>query len=144
MAGTRFNDDFSICRTRAKGLWYYKNNSFEPSRYFHIKWVQDAVWVPTCPHMAPPNAPKSGLGCLLEQSWRPLGPSWRHLEASWKHLGASWTHLGASWPILVASWGVLGRFLTPPGGRRGRLHRDSLQDSSGFPLDVIMYILSIS
>ena len=105
-----FYEDFSIRRTREKGPWYYKNHSFEPSRYLQIKWVQDAVLVPTCPHMASQNAPNQVLEAswsLLEPSWGPLGPSWRHLEDSWRHLGASWTYLGASWPILEASWGLL-------------------------------------
>ena len=64
---TRFYTDFSIIGTHETAFWYYKNNSFEPSRYFHIKWVQDAVWVPTYPHMASQNAPKSGLGGVLER-----------------------------------------------------------------------------
>ena len=103
-----FYDDFSIRRTREKRFWYYKNNSFEPSRSFHIKLSQDAVLVPKYIHMASQNAPKSGLGGVLQPSWRPLGPSWKHHEASWGHLGASRTYLGASWAILEASWRRLG------------------------------------
>ena len=38
--------------------------------------------------------------------------------------GIYWTYLGVSRPILAASWNVLGRFLGPPGGRRGRIRRD--------------------
>ena len=85
-----------------------QNSSFEPSRSFHIKLGQDAVLVPKYIHMASQNAPKSGLGGVLEPSWRPLGPSWKHHEASWGHLGASRTYLGASWAILEASWRRLG------------------------------------
>ena len=104
----RFYQDFSIRRTRENRFWYYKNSSFEPSRPFHIKLGQDAVLLPKHIHMASQNAPKSGLGGVLEPSWRPLGPSWKHHEASWGHLGASRTYLGASWAILEASWRRLG------------------------------------
>ena len=77
-----FYDDFPIRRTREKGFRYYKNTSFEPSRYFHVKWVQDAVWVPTCPHMASKNPSKSRLGGVLEPLGAVLGASWAVLEAS--------------------------------------------------------------
>ena len=106
-----FNVKISINRTREKGLWYYKNSSSEPSGYFRRKVIQDAIFVPTCPHMASQNAPKTCLGGVLEPLGLvlgPLWPSWRHLEASWRHLGASWAYLGASWPILEASWRRLG------------------------------------
>ena len=61
--------------------------------------MQDAVWVPTCPHMASQNAPKSGLGGVLEPLGAVLGASWAVLEAAWAVLGPSWVvlegHLGA-------------------------------------------------
>ena len=101
----RFYQDFSIRRTREKRFWYYANRSFEPSRSFHIKLGQDAVLVPKYIHMASQNAPKSGLGGVLEPSWRPLGPSWKHHEAFRGDLRASRTYFGASLAILEASWG---------------------------------------
>ena len=59
-----------------------QNSSFEPSCYFHIKWVQDAVLVPTCRHMASQNAPNSGFGGVLQPLRVVLGASWAILEAS--------------------------------------------------------------
>ena len=77
-----FYVDFSIRRTREKGFRYYKIYTFEPSRYFHVKWVQDAVWVPTDPHVASQTAPKSSLGGVLEPLGAVLGASSAVLEAS--------------------------------------------------------------
>ena len=102
-----FYVNLSISRTRGKGLWYYKNSSSEPSGYFHRKLIQDAILVPTCPHMASQNAPKTRLGGVLGPLGPVLGASWPVLEASWALLEASWPILAPSWRILEASWGVL-------------------------------------
>ena len=78
----RFSLECSLIRTRAKALWYYKNNSFEPWREYYKKLHQDTIVEPTCPHIASQNAPKSCLGGV----WKPPGTFW----------GASWSVLRAS------------------------------------------------
>ena len=60
---------------------YYENNSFGPSGYFHRKFGQDVILVPTSPHFALQNAPKSGRGGVLGPLGAVLGASWAVLEA---------------------------------------------------------------
>ena len=94
--------------------------------------------------MASKNAPKSSLGGVLGPLGAILGALglvWRYLEVSWRYLGASWTYF---WRRLGASWAVWACRRGSPGVGGGGYAGTPLQDSSGFPLDVIMYILSIS
>ena len=53
---------FSLVRTLENALWYYKDNSFEPSGDFDTKLFQDTILEPTCPHTDSQNALKSRLG----------------------------------------------------------------------------------
>ena len=73
--------------------------------------MQDAVWVPTCPHLASKNAPKSGLGGVLEASRTRLGGLLGRLGGILRPLGGFWRPLGRILVPLGPSGRPLGRVL---------------------------------
>ena len=71
---------FTEIRKVVKLYWFYRHFLF--SGYFNIRWVWDAIRVPTLVDFGFKKPPKSRLGAVLGRLVGVLAASWAVLEAS--------------------------------------------------------------